>query len=109
MIGTRSVTYFSGVAVIADCHQIISQHEPYELICEDTNLGYTRTDNLVIIQILQQGRELATKQKTYAALAKELEAHCSLNGHDLIITSSGNTKEDWSFGDGELQFATGRL
>lgn len=89
--------------------QIISQHEPGELICEDTGLGYNRTDKLVIIQILQQGRDRATKQKTFAALVNELESRCGLGRQDLIISCAGNTKEDWSFGEGEAQFLTGRL
>ena len=90
-------------------HKIISQHEPYELICEDSQLGYNRTNRLVIIQILQQGRDAAKKQRTFAALAKELKAQCNLKGEDLIISCTENAKEDWSFGEGEAQFLTGKL
>ena len=92
-----------------DLGKIISQHEPYELICEDTHLGYSRTEKLVIIQILQQGRDTATKQKTFAMLAKELGTHCGVNGADVVISCAENTKADWSFGDGEAQFLTGKL
>ena len=56
-----------------DRYQIITQHEPYELICDDTGLGYTRTDKLVFIQIFQQGRDKEKKQELYKALKEELE------------------------------------
>ena len=89
--------------------KIINQHEPYEMICEDTNLGFERTDKLVFIQIFQQGRDAAKKQAVYAALAERLEAECGVPKTDLIVTVSANTKEDWSFGMGRAQFLTGDL
>ncbi|KAK7746028.1 hypothetical protein SLS53_002750 [Cytospora paraplurivora] len=89
--------------------QIITQHEPYEIICEDTNLGLTRTDKLVFIQIFQQGRNAAQKQAVYAALAERLEKESGVPGSDLIISVAANTKEDWSFGLGRAQFLTGDL
>jgi phenylpyruvate tautomerase PptA (4-oxalocrotonate tautomerase family) len=90
-------------------YQIITQHEPYELICEDTNLGFTRTDKLVFIQIFQQGRNAELKQAIYAALKERLEQECGVPGTDLIVSCSANTKEDWSFGMGRAQFLTGEL
>ncbi len=95
--------------ILTEPCKIISQHEPHELMCEDTQLGYNRTEKLVIIQILQQGRDTATKQRTYARLAKELETRCGVNGADLVISCAENTRADWSFGDGEAQYLTGKL
>ncbi|KAK5129560.1 hypothetical protein LTR08_003146 [Meristemomyces frigidus] len=92
-----------------DRYQIITQHEPYELICEDTGLGFKRTEKLVFIQIFQQGRSAETKQSFYAKLASQLEAQCGLQGGDLIITCLQNERADWSFGQGEAQFLTGAL
>ncbi|KZF24299.1 Tautomerase/MIF [Xylona heveae TC161] len=92
-----------------DRYQIITQHEDYELICEDTGLGLTRTNKLVIIQIFQQGRSAEVKHTAFAALAKQLGEECGLSGEDLIISCSANTKEDWSFGMGRAQFITGEL
>lgn len=79
------------------------------MICEDTNLGFKRTDKLVFIQVFQQGRDAKTKQALYAALADKLKAECGVEGHDLIITVSRNEKEDWSFGNGTAQFLSGDL
>jgi hypothetical protein len=91
------------------CHQIITQHEPGEIICEDTGLGFERTDDLVFVQVFQQGRTAEDKQNMFAGLAERLEAECGLKGTDLIISCAENKKEDWSFGLGEAQFMTGAL
>ncbi|KAF2087621.1 Tautomerase/MIF [Saccharata proteae CBS 121410] len=92
-----------------DRYQIITQHEPYEIICEDTNLNFPRSDKLVFIQIFQQGRDAEKKQAVYASLADRLGKECGVPGTDLIISVSANTKEDWSFGLGRAQFLTGDL
>ncbi|KAJ1713573.1 Tautomerase/MIF superfamily [Aspergillus flavus] len=92
-----------------DRYQIITQHEPYELICEDTNLGMERSNKLVIIQILQQGRSAEQKLATYRALQERLFESCGLPGEDLIISCAENSKADWSFGEGEAQFLAGTL
>ncbi|KAK6814587.1 hypothetical protein RU639_009521 [Aspergillus parasiticus] len=92
-----------------DRYQIITQHEPYELICEDTNLGMERGNKLVIIQILQQGRNAEQKLATFRALHERLFESCGLAGEDLIISCAENSKADWSFGKGEAQFLAGTL
>ncbi|PQE25456.1 4-oxalocrotonate tautomerase protein [Rutstroemia sp. NJR-2017a BBW] len=92
-----------------DRYQIITQHEPYEIICEDTGLGFERTEKLVFIQIFQQGRSREVKEATMAELAKRLGDECGVPGTDLIISVAANTKEDWSFGMGRAQFITGEL
>ncbi|EXA32119.1 hypothetical protein FOVG_16601 [Fusarium oxysporum f. sp. pisi HDV247] len=92
-----------------DRYQIITQHEDYELICEDTDLGLTRSRELVVIQIFQQGRTEEQKKATYKYLFENLSRYCGMSGDDLIITCLENTQADWSFGTGEAQFLTGRL
>ncbi|KAG9517834.1 4-oxalocrotonate tautomerase, partial [Aureobasidium melanogenum] len=92
-----------------DRYQVITQHEPYELIFEDTNLGIQRTDKLILIQIFQQGRNADQKQAIYATLAERLESECGVPKTDLVVSCSANTKEDWSFGLGRAQFLTGDL
>ncbi|RFU81938.1 4-oxalocrotonate tautomerase [Trichoderma arundinaceum] len=88
---------------------IFSQHEPWEIICWDTGLGFERTDDIVNIQIFAQGRNRDQKIAMYAALGERLEKECGLKGNDLLISVSPNTKEDWSFGFGRAQFITGEL
>lgn len=60
-------------------YQIITQHEPYEMICEDTGLGYERTEKLVFIQIFQQGRSREVKEATMAELGKRLGDECGVS------------------------------
>lgn len=109
MIRPNLTALFNAKKLVTNWFQIITQHEPYELICEDTNLGMERTDKLVFIQVFQQGRDAKTKQALYAALAHRLKEECGLGGNDLIVTCSQNEKEDWSFGYGRAQFLTGEL
>ncbi|KAG9945988.1 4-oxalocrotonate tautomerase, partial [Aureobasidium melanogenum] len=92
-----------------DRYQVITQHEPYELIFEDTGLGIERTNKLILIQIFQQGRNSDQKQAIYADLAERLEKECGVPKTDLVVSCSANTKEDWSFGLGRAQFLTGDL
>ncbi|WP_286690218.1 tautomerase family protein [Aeromicrobium sp. REDSEA-S38_B2] len=92
-----------------DRYQLISEHKPGHVIAEDTGLGIKRTDDLVILQITQQGRNLDQKRALYATLAERLEAECGLAPSDLIVSLTENTKEDWSFGNGVAQFVEGQL
>ncbi|MFI7481975.1 tautomerase family protein [Kocuria sp. M1R5S2] len=92
-----------------DRYQIITEHKPGQLIAEDTGLGYTRTDDLVVVQITQQGRSEAQKQTMYRALADQLHRRTGLDPQDLIVSVTENTREDWSFGQGVAQFLTGQL
>ena len=92
-----------------DRYQIITEHRPGKIIAEDTGLGFTRTDDLVIVQVVQQGRSEAQKQAMYRALADRLRARTGLDPQDLIVSVTENTREDWSFGEGVAQFLEGRL
>ncbi|MGJ0118499.1 tautomerase family protein [Williamsia sp. MIQD14] len=92
-----------------DRYQLITEHKPGGIIAEDTGLGFERTDDIVLIQIVQQGRDTDQKQATYRALADRLGAECGLAGTDLIVSVVENTQADWSFGNGIAQFITGDL
>ena len=92
-----------------DRYQLITEHKRGQIIAEDTGLGYERTDDIVIIQIFQQGRSLRHKQAVYSALAEELNRRTGLSPSDLIVSMVENTRDDWSFGGGEAQFVEGRL
>ncbi|KEQ63471.1 Tautomerase/MIF [Aureobasidium melanogenum CBS 110374] len=96
-------------APLKDRFQVITQHEPGELIIQDNGLGFQRTNKLVLIQIFQQGRDVAAKQALYNSLAMLLGERCGLAGTDLMVSLSENKKEDWSFGDGKAQFLTNEL
>jgi hypothetical protein len=52
----------------------------YEMICDDTNLGLQRSENLVFIQVFPQGCDAGTKQILYAHLAENLKEECDMVG-----------------------------
>jgi phenylpyruvate tautomerase PptA (4-oxalocrotonate tautomerase family) len=92
-----------------DRYQVITEHGPGQLICEDTGLGIERTDDLVVLQVFQQGRSEEQKRDLYAGLATRLEEATGLSPGDLIVSVLGNSREDWSFGLGRAQFLEGDL
>ena len=92
-----------------DRYQVIHEHRAGLIIALDTGLGFERTDDVVVIQITQQGRDEAQKKAVYAALAERLEADCGLAPTDLVVSIVENTPADWSFGLGRAQFLEGDL
>jgi phenylpyruvate tautomerase PptA (4-oxalocrotonate tautomerase family) len=92
-----------------DRYQIITEHPVGHIIAEDTGLGFQRTDGVVVIQIVQQGRNADQKAAAYRELADRLHAECGVEPTDLIVSVTSNRREDWSFGHGEAQFLLGRL
>ncbi|WP_068279211.1 tautomerase family protein [Aldersonia kunmingensis] len=92
-----------------DRYQLITEHRQGQIIAEDTGLGYERTDNIVVVQIFQQGRTVHHKQAAYKALAERLQSETGLPPSDLIVSVVENTREDWSFGHGVAQFVEGML
>ena len=92
-----------------DRYQVITEHRPGQLICEDTGLGIERTDDLVVLQVFQQGRSEEQKRALYAGLCRRLGEVTGLPAGDLVVSVMVNTREDWSFGLGRAQFLEGDL
>ena len=92
-----------------DRYQVIHQHDPGEIVCEDTGLGLERTDGVVVVAVTHQGRVRTQKEALYATLAQRLSERGQVRGEDLVVSLTENTKEDWSFGLGRAQFLTGEL
>ena len=92
-----------------DRYQVIHEHRPGRIIALDTGLGFERSQDVVVIQVTQQGRDEAQKKALYRALSDELAAHCGLAPADLVVSVVENTPADWSFGFGRAQFLEGDL
>jgi phenylpyruvate tautomerase PptA (4-oxalocrotonate tautomerase family) len=92
-----------------DSYQVIHEHRPGRIIAEDTGLGLERTDEVVIIQVTQQGRVDSQKKALYTGLADRLRNRTGLVRSDLIVCDTENTKADWSFGMVRAQFLEGDL
>lgn len=92
-----------------DRYQIVTVHRPGEIIAEDSGLGFQRTEEIVVVQIFQQGRDRAQKVAAYERLAEVLQERTGLDPQNLIVSVMRNEKEDWSFGGGRPQFLDGVL
>lgn len=92
-----------------DRYQVVHEHRPGRIIAEDTGLDFERTDDVVIIQVTQQGRDEDQKRALYAGLADRLQERTGLAPSDLIVSVTESTRADWSFGMGRAQFLEGDL
>lgn len=92
-----------------DRYQIITEHPVGHIIAEDTGLGFERSDGVVVIQIVQQGRTTEQKKAAYEQLALRLSTDCGVKETDLVVSITANTRADWSFGFGRAQFLEGDL
>ena len=88
-----------------DRFQIISEHDPAHYLYDPGYLDVERTDDLVTVQIfLSTGRTTEQKQAFYARLAALLTENPGLRPQDVTVVLVPNTREDWSFGNGEAQY-----
>ncbi|MCL9646878.1 MULTISPECIES: tautomerase family protein [Pantoea] len=92
-----------------DRYQIVHENKAYQMVFQDTGLGFSRTDNLVMVRVYTSPRSEAQKSNFMAELARELRESCGVQGHDLMISFITNSKGDWSFAHGEAQYLTGAL
>ena len=104
----RAVLFAFGVPT-RDRYQIYNEHPSGHMALQDTGLGIERTESAVVISITSAPREDEKKLRLYLELARELEASCGISPADVIVSIISNTRADWSFGNGEAQFITGKL
>ncbi|WP_069160343.1 tautomerase family protein [Nocardia altamirensis] len=89
-----------------DRFQIITQRDPGEIVYDSTFLDIERTDGIVIIQIsLVAGRDRDVKSALYASIAERLSADLGIRREDVFISLMEAAPADFSFGNGEAQFA----
>ncbi|WP_312991785.1 tautomerase family protein [Chryseobacterium flavum] len=87
-----------------DYFHIIEQISPSRLFFPDQYLGMKHDAGILFIQIIAAtGRTTEQKQKLYKSIATEISASININPQNIIITLLENSKENWSFGNGELQ------
>ena len=92
-----------------DRYQIVHENKSYQMVFQDTGLGFERTNNLVMVRVYTSPRSEEQKTLFMAELARELLENCGVKGTDLMISFITNSKGDWSFADGEAQYLTGKL
>ncbi len=89
-----------------DRFQIIAEHSENDFILDRTYLGIERSDDAIVIQVaLNAGRTVEMKRAFYKAVADGLHQHLELRREDVFISLLETAKENWSFGNGEAQYA----
>jgi len=90
-----------------DRFQIITEHKKSHFIYDPAYLDIRRTDGLIIIQItLNQGRTVEKKRALYRRIAELLQQELNVRKEDVLVSLVEVAKENWSFGNGEAQYAT---
>jgi phenylpyruvate tautomerase PptA (4-oxalocrotonate tautomerase family) len=90
-----------------DRFQVISEHAERNLVIDSTYLGIHRTKDCVIIQVtLNEGRTVEAKRAFYKAVADGLNERLGLRREDVFLSLVEVKKENWSFGNGEAQYAS---
>ena len=90
-----------------DKFQIINRHAADEMIYPEAGyLGLKYTRDLIIIQVTWVGgRSTEVKKKFFHQIANEIHAKGGVRREDVWINLVDTSREDWSFGNGEMQYA----
>ena len=90
----------------ADRFQVITEHSPDNLIYDPSYLNIDRSDDVVFVQVtLNSGRTIEQKKALYARIAELLIENPGLRHQDVLINLVEVSRENWSFGNGEAQYA----
>lgn len=88
-----------------DRFQIITEHSANDLIYDPSCLGIERSDDIVMVQItMSAGRKPGQKRKLVQRMAELLSKNPGLRSQDLMVNLVETAWENWSFGNGELQY-----
>lgn len=88
-----------------DRFQVIREHSAEDLIYNPSYLDIERDDDFVMIQVtLSAGRSTEQKRQFYARLVELLQERTGIRPQNVAICLVENTREDWSFGNGEAQY-----
>ena len=89
-----------------DRFQIIAEHAAGDLIINAEYLGIHRSADAIVIQVtLNEGRAQELKRAFYKSVADGLHERVGLRREDVFINLVEVKRENWSFGNGEAQYA----
>jgi len=90
-----------------DKFQIITRHAADELVYPQAGyLGVDYTPGIVFIQITWNlGRTIEIKRALYKAIAEGIHLKAGLRLQDVWISLVEVPRENWSFGNGDMQYA----
>jgi len=89
-----------------DRFMTVSEHGDGSFDIGHSYLGIERSDDVVLIQITANNtRSVEQKKALYKRIAERLAEDPGLRPQDVFINLLEVPKENWSFGDGEAQYA----
>lgn len=88
-----------------DYFHVIEELEPHQIKFPENYLNIAHTPDIVYIQITAgQGRTLEQKKALYREIANQISDTTSVTKNNIIIVLlENNGRENWSFGNGEIQ------
>jgi 4-oxalocrotonate tautomerase len=91
---------------VHDKFQVINRHAADEIIYpQEGYLGLNYTRDLIIIQVTWvSGRSTEVKKKFFHQIADDIHAKGGVRKEDVWINLVDTSREDWSFGNGEMQY-----
>jgi len=99
MVGTFNVP-------AKDRFQVLTRHAPAELVCAAEYLDIHHSDRVAFVQITcNEGRTIEMKKALFARLAAGIAGASPIKQSDVIVSLVEVKKENWSFGNGEAQYA----
>jgi len=90
-----------------DKFQVVTRHAADEIVYpKEGYLGVDYSPGIILIQVTWVGgRSTEVKKKFYQRIADELHEKQGVRKQDVWISLVDSAREDWSFGNGEMQYA----
>jgi 4-oxalocrotonate tautomerase len=89
-----------------DRFMVVSEHEADDFDYDARYFGIDRSDDLVILQLtVSNTRTLEQKKALYRRIVERLGGNPGIRPQDVFINLVDVNKENWSFGNGEAQYA----
>ena len=90
-----------------DMFHIVTRHSADEIIYpQEGYLGIRYSLDLIMIQVTWvAGRSTDVKKRFYRRIADEIHAKARVRKEDVWINLVDDGREDWSFGNGVMQYA----
>jgi len=85
---------------------LVNEHVDDDFDCDPHYFGIDRSDDVVILQLtVSDTRSLEQKKALYRRVVERLAESPGIRPQDVFINLIEVKKENWSFGNGEAQYA----
>ena len=89
-----------------DFFATVDELEPRDFIYDRKYFNIERTDDVVLIQLtVSNTRTVEQKKALYGRIVERLRKNPGLRPQDIFLNLLEVAKENWSFGNGEAQYA----